>query len=130
MDERVKFNLQAAEDRLRAAKKLLDDDLIVDSINRSYYAIFYSARALVAKDKVDFSKHSAVISYFRQHYIKTGIFDVKFSKYIGDAFTLRNDGDYTYFFETDKSDAELQYNQAVEFFDTIKHYLENTDFGC
>jgi len=102
LDERIKFNLQAAEDRLRAAKKLLDDDLIVDSINRSYYAIFYSARALVAKDKVDFSKHSAVISYFRQHYIKTGIFDVKFSKYIGDAFTLRND-------------AELQYYQAIEF---------------
>lgn len=130
MDERVHFNIQAAEDRLKAAKKLLDDNLIIDSINRSYYAIFYSARALVAKDKVDFSKHSAVISYFRQHYIKTGIFDVKLSKYIGDAFTLRNDGDYTYFFETDKSDAGLQYLQAVEFFETIKHYLENLDSSC
>ena len=30
---------------------------------------------------------------------------------------------YTYFFETDKSDAELQYSQAVEFFEAIKHYL-------
>lgn len=75
---------------------------------------FFTPHALLLLN--DFSKHSAVISYFRQHYIKTGIFDVKFSKYIGDAFTLRNDGDYTYFFETDKSDAELQYNQAVEFF--------------
>ena len=45
MDERVKFNLQAAEDRLRAAKKLLDDDLIVDSINRSYY--FFTPLALL-----------------------------------------------------------------------------------
>ena len=127
MDKRVQFNLKAAEERLRAAKKLLDDNFIVDSINRSYYAIFYSARALVAKDEQDFSKHSAVISYFRRNYIKTGIFDKKFSKYIGDAFVLRNDGDYTYFFEVDKTDAETQYNQAVEFFEAIKKFLEEAE---
>ena len=127
MDKRVQFNLKAAEERLRAAKKLLDDNFIVDSINRSYYAIFYSTRALVAKDEQDFSKHSAVISYFRRNYIKTGIFDKKFSKYIGDAFVLRNDGDYTYFFEVDKTDAEIQYNNAVEFFEEIKKFLEEAE---
>lgn len=124
MDERVQFNLKVAEERLRASKNLLDNGFIVDSINRSYYAIFYSARALVAKDEVDFSKHSAVISYFRKNYIKTGIFDKKFSDYIGDAFILRNDGDYTYFFKVEKSDAELQYEKAVEFYEEIKNYFE------
>lgn len=98
MDKRVQFNLQWAEERLTASKKLLEDNLFVDSINRSYYAIFYSARALVAKDGADFSRHSAVMSYFRKNYVKTGIFDVKFSDYIGDAFNMRNDGDYSYFF--------------------------------
>lgn len=124
MDDRVKFNLQVAEERLKASKNLLDNGFIVDSINRSYYAIFYSARALVARDEMDFSKHSAVISYFRKNYIKTGIFDKKFSDYIGDAFILRNDGDYTYFFKVEKSDAELQYSKAVEFYEEIKNYLE------
>lgn len=125
MDKRVQFNLDKAEERLRAAKTLLDGNFIVDSINRSYYAIFYSARALVAKDGLDFAKHSAVISYFRKNYVKTGIFDKKFSEYIGDAFVLRNDGDYTYFFEVEKIDAELQYSQAVEFYEEIKKFLES-----
>ena len=127
MDSRIQFNLEAATERLKASKKLLDDNFIVDSINRSYYAIFYLARALVAKDGLDFSKHSAVMSYFRQHYIKTGIFDVKFSQYIGDAFDLRNDGDYTYFFTVDKESAETQYNHAVEFYESVKNFLEGGD---
>ena len=107
MDERAEFNLKLAEERLIVSKKLLDDEHYMDSVNRSYYAIFYSARALVANDKMDFSKHSAVMSYFRQHYVKTGLFDKKFSDFIGDAFDLRNDGDYTYFVNIEKDDAAI-----------------------
>ena len=125
MDKRVEFNLNLAKDRLTVAKNLLDNGFYIDSVNRSYYAIFYSARALVAKDNSDFSKHSAVMSYFRKNYVKTGIFDVKFSDYIGDAFALRSDGDYTYFFNVEKDDAEEQYNNAVEFYDAVKNFLEN-----
>lgn len=125
MDSRVEFNLKLAEERLRASKTLLDSGFIIDSVNRSYYAIFYSARALVAKDKLDFSKHSAVISYFRKNYIKTEILDKKLSKYIGDAFVLRSDGDYTYFFNVEKTDAETQYNNAVEFYEAVKNFLES-----
>ena len=123
MDKRVEFNLKLAEERLKVSKKLLDDGFYIDSVNRSYYAIFYCARALVAKDNLDFAKHSAVMSYFRKNYIKTGIFDAKLSNYIGDAFTLRSDSDYTYFFNVEKEDAEEQYNNAVEFYDAVKNFL-------
>ena len=123
MDEKALFNLNLAAERLTVAKKLLDEKFFMDSVNRSYYAIFYCARALVAQDNVDFSKHSAVISYFRKNYVKTGIFDKKFSDYIGDAFDLRNDGDYTYFVNIDFDDAQTQYNNAVEFFDAVNNFL-------
>lgn len=127
MDERAEFNLNLAKERLIVSKKLLDDEFYMDSVNRSYYAFFYTARALVANDEMDFSKHSAVISYFRKNYIKTKIFDVKFSDYIGDAFDLRNDGDYTYFVNIERDDAETQYNQAVEFYEAVKNFLEGGD---
>lgn len=125
MDERAEFNLKLAKERLIVSKKLLDDEFYMDSVNRSYYAIFYTARALVAKDELDFSKHSAVIRYFRKNYIKTRIFDVRFSKYIGDVFDLINDGNYTYFVNIEKDDAETQYNHAAEFYEAVKNYLEN-----
>lgn len=94
------------------------------SINRSYYAIFTAARALLAEEEKDFKKHSAVIAYFRQHYIKTKIFDKKFSDSIGDAFEIRNNCDYEDFYIVSRLDAQTQLNNASEFLQAVKKYLE------
>ena len=125
MDSYTKYRLETAEQRLSVSKNLLDTGYYQDSINRSYYAIFTAARALLAERKIDFKKHSAVISYFRREYIKTGIFETKFSDYIGKAFAWRNDCDYEDFFFVSREEAETQYNHAAEFFEAVKSYLEN-----
>ena len=57
--------------------------------------------------------------------IKTGIFNVKFSKYIGDAFEIRNDCDYEDFFFVSREESEMKYNRAVEFYESVRNYLEN-----
>lgn len=106
---------------------MLENSCYKDSINRSYYAIFTTIRALLAENEIDFKKHSAVIAYFRQHYIKTEIFNVKFSKYIGDAFEIRNDCDYEDFFFVSREESEMQYNRAVEFYESVRNYLENLE---
>ena len=77
--------------------------------------------------EIDFKKHSAVISYFRHHYIKEKIFDNKFSDYIGNAFETRNNSDYADFFIASREEAETQYNHAVEFYEAVKKYLENLE---
>ena len=95
-----------------------------DSINRSYYAMFTSVRALLAMDGQDFSKHAGVIAYFQKEYIKTGKFDKKYSKYISQAFQIRNNVDYADFFLVSEQDALLQYERAAEFLDAIEVYLK------
>ena len=119
-----KYRLDRAVEFLSEANALFQIDSFKGSINRSYYAIFTAVRALLAEEKKDFKKHSAVIAYFRQHYIKTGIFDVKFSKYIGDAFDFRNDCDYEDFIFVSHSEAQTQLNNATEFLQAVKNYLE------
>lgn len=121
------YRLDIAKHRTDVSKSLLDDGHYQDSINRSYYAIFTAVRALLAEEEIDFKKHSAVIGYFRKNYIKTGIFDVKFSDYIGKAFEWRNDCDYEDFFFVSREEAETQYNRAVEFYEAVKNYLENLE---
>lgn len=121
------YRLDIAKHRIEVSKSLLDDGHYQDSINRSYYAIFTAVRALLAEEKIDFKKHSAVISYFRKNYIKTGIFDVKFSDYIGKAFEWRNDCDYEDFFFVSREETETQYNHAIEFYEAVKNYLENLE---
>ncbi len=125
MDNLIKYRLSTANEKLESAKLLLDSEKYRDSIGRSYYAIFTAVRAVLAADKIDFSKHSGVIAYFQKEYIKTGIFDVKYSKYLQTAFQIRNSCDYDDFFIASKQDAEEQYCRAVEFYDAIQNYLRN-----
>ena len=124
MRDLTKYRLDRATEFLSEAHALFQIDSFKGSINRSYYAIFYSARALLAEEEKDFKKHSAVIAYFRQHYIKTKIFDKKFSNSIGDAFEIRNNCDYEDFYIVSRLDAQTQLNNASEFLQAVKNYLE------
>ena len=124
MNEYAKYRLELAAERVATTKAMIDIGAYRDSINRSYYAIFTAARALLADREIDFKKHSAVIGYSRREYVKTGKFDVKFSDYIGDAFRARQYSDYEDFFIVSREEAEIQYQHAVEFVEAVKKYLE------
>lgn len=123
MDNLIRYRFDSAKEKLESAKLLLDAEKYRDSIGRSYYAIFTAVRAILANDKVDFSKHSGVIAYFQKEYIKTGRFDTKYSKYLQSAFQIRNSCDYDDFFIASRQDAEEQYQRAVELVDEIQDYL-------
>ena len=124
MDELVQYRLASAKEKLESAKLLLDAGLYKDSVGRSYYAIFSSIRAILAIRQVDFSKHAGVISYFQKEYVKTGIFDKKYSKYLQQAFQIRNSCDYDDFFMVSKQDAVEQYNRATEIWEVIRKYIQ------
>lgn len=109
MDNLSQHRLHSAKEKLKSARLLLDAGQYKDSISRSYYAIFSAVRAVLAKDKIDFSRHSGVIAYFQKEYIKTGIFDKRYSKELQNAFLIRNSCDYDDFFLVSKQDAENQY---------------------
>ena len=79
MDDLIKYRLSSAKEKLASAKLLLDAGLYKDSVGRSYYAIFSAIRAVLAIRQVDFSKHAGVIAYFQKEFIKTEIFDRKYS---------------------------------------------------
>ena len=99
--ELMEYRLESARERLKSAKVLLECGSYKDSVGRSYYAMFTAVRALLAKDGIDYSKHAGVISYFQKEYIKTGQLDKKYSKYLSQAFQIRNNTDYSDFFMPD-----------------------------
>lgn len=123
MDELVKYRMESARERLRSSQLLLEAGQYKDSIGRSYYAIFTAVRAVLATNEVDFSKHSGVISYFQKEFIKTGKFDIKYSKILQNAFQIRNTCDYDDFYIATKNDAEEQYKNAEEMLITIERFL-------
>lgn len=123
--ELSKYRLEKAKEDLSTAIENLVNTHISGSINRSYYCIFHTIRAILALDGFDSKKHSGVISYFRQNYIKTNIFDKIYSEIIGMAYEVRNKNDYDDFVVIDIGEANIQVANARLFLDIVESYLEN-----
>ncbi|MDR2606683.1 MAG: HEPN domain-containing protein [Oscillospiraceae bacterium] len=119
----VAYRIDEAAEALDTSKLLLEHGRLKASINRSYYAIFNGLRAVCHTRQMDFSKHSAVIGYFRKEFIKTGVFDSEFSDMIGEAFDFRGDADYEQFFYPTYADAESQILNAESILTAIKNYI-------
>ena len=98
-----KYRLSTAKSDLNAAKVLYSAKEFRGAVNRSYYAIFHALRAVLAMDDFDSSKHSGIIAYFNQHYIKTEVFDKSVSKLVSAAFRLKEKADYQDFYIVNSS---------------------------
>ena len=121
--ELAKYRLGQAADCLKSAENNLEAELYKDALNRSYYCIFHSIRAVLALDMFDAKKHSGVISEFHKCYIKTGKFDRRFSDIIRQSFTIRNRSDYEDFYIVAKEDVVKQMSNAKEFMTTATAYI-------
>lgn len=58
--ELSKYRYSSAEETYKNAKMCLDNGFYRDCINRSYYAVFYSMKAVLALSSVDFKRHKDV----------------------------------------------------------------------
>ena len=70
-------------------------------------------------------KHSGVIAEFNRNYIKTDVFDKRFSKIISKAFQIRNRSDYEDFYVVAKEDVAQQIDNAKEFLDVVTEYINS-----
>ena len=120
-----KYRLETAKDDLATAKKNFEDASYRASVNCSYYAIFHALRAITALDQFDSGKHSGIIAYVNQHYVKSGIFDKEFSKLIDSAFRLREKADYEDFFVVAIEDARKQIEKAETVIDIVEEYARS-----
>lgn len=48
-----KYRLEKAQESLKYAKILMDNDGYAETVNRAYYSIFHATRAILAIDGVD-----------------------------------------------------------------------------
>ena len=122
--------INLAEYRLKKAKEILieaEDSIkqnhFAMSINRSYYVMFTSARALLALKELDSSKHSGVISLFNQHIVKAELFPTEFSKFLREAQGMRADADYGDFVKITQEDAKNQIDHAQKFLEEAEKTL-------
>ena len=119
----LKYRIDEAYEFLNSGKKNLKMNEYKTANNRAYYSVFHAMRAVLALDEVDFKKHTGVIAYFREHYVKRGIFDRKYSDIISGTSLIRNKSDYDDFYVADKEETAELLSDAEKFTQAVKEYL-------
>ena len=112
-----------ARSSLTAAKKLWEESLFAESISRSYYAMFYAAKALLLLDGIDVSKHSAVTAAFGREYAKTGKIDPRYHRMLLDGFEWRQKSDYDVYWLATGERADKCHQEAEAFVAQVEKSL-------
>jgi uncharacterized protein (UPF0332 family) len=120
MKESSRLLVIKARRAIEAAETLLENGYPDFATGRAYYAMFYIAEALLNEKELRFSKHGGVHGAFGEHYVKTGLFDTKFHRWLLDAFEQRIEGDYA-------SDVLIIDRDAMELIDHAKEFLDRAE---
>jgi uncharacterized protein (UPF0332 family) len=118
----VKYRLGQVDESLEASRLLFEKRLERQSVNRSYYAMFYAVLALLATRKLETSKHSGAITLFDKEFVREGTFKKDFSRWLHSAF-LRQRSDYSIDINVTKKEAETTLAQATAFVNKVKEVL-------
>lgn len=122
--ELANYRLDRAEEMLQASKDNLDMKQYRTSLNRSYYAIFHAMRAVNITEGYDSSKHSGVIAFFTQTFLKTERIDRSMAKIIKESSYLREKSDYDDFYIASGDEAQKQLEKARQFVRVIHEFMD------
>ena len=121
--DNYRLYMENAHEMLDVARENLGNDHYSSACNRAYYAIFYAASALLYSKGITSGKHSAVISAFRQHFVKTGEFNTKLSNIYEFVMTSRHIGDYELDKHIEKDRAVNAVTEAESFVKEVNQWL-------
>ncbi len=79
---------------IHAADILLNGGEVEFAAGRAYYAMLYTAEALLAEQGHRFKSHGSVHGLYGQHFAKTALLDPKYHRWLIRAFNKRIAGDY------------------------------------
>ena len=83
-----------AQTYLRSADLLLDTGDHASAISRSYYAMFFIARAQLQEIGIETKTHSGLRRQFGKHFVRDGDVKVRFAKMLSEAEDLRAFAEY------------------------------------
>ena len=89
----------------------------------SYYAMYYSALALLLKKDISPKTHEGTLRQLAKEYVKEGLFSKESYRYLYDAKETRNDSSYTYSMTFSEETAEELILQAEKFIDEVETLL-------
>lgn len=129
MKERTKRLLDKAARSIRAAESLARAGDFDFAAGRSYYAMFYTAQALLHEIGLSFRKHSGVISGYGEHFARSGRLDPKYHRWLIAAFETRLEADYGTDVVLSEKEVATLLQRARDFLEAAIDHLGGSGFG-
>ncbi len=126
-DELVKLRLERAEELVKEAKKLLEDNSFKSANNRAYYAMEKAITALLIDKRIETKTHNGAMKMFNVEYVRgeNAVFTNEDYRLVSKAEQIRNSSDYDDFYVTNKEEAKQQVEDAIYMVEKVKSYFSN-----
>ncbi|MDI6734978.1 MAG: HEPN domain-containing protein [bacterium] len=86
--------LEVALEMLNDAKLLLNEKRFRSAVNRAYYAMMHSTKALLTLLDIEAISHPGIIRKFGQEVVQKGIMNKRYAKSLSAAYNMRDKSDY------------------------------------
>jgi uncharacterized protein (UPF0332 family) len=117
----VNLFTEKAHRALKDAQAEISPDL---SVNRSYYAMYYAAQAILLLNGYEVKTHKGVNSEFSKYFVKTGQIPKEIFKSLGRAENDRYKADYHPKSGISDEEAHEHLKNAVAFVSMIENLIE------
>ena len=121
----IKYRLGRANESIKAAQLMFDNNMLAPAMNRIYYSMFYAVHALLVLNEKAFSKHGQVKGYFNKEFIKTGIFPKEFGRLFNTVFEYRQKFDYVDLITPEEKLISDYILEAQNFINQISIYIND-----
>jgi uncharacterized protein (UPF0332 family) len=120
-DTLVNLFTEKAHRALEDAQAEISSDF---SVNRSYYAMYYAAQAILLLNEIEVKTHKGVNSEFSRYFVKTGQISKEIFKSLGRAENDRYKADYHPKSGISDEEAQEHLKNAILFVRTIENLIE------
>ena len=126
MKSELKAILAQAEEKLRAAKLLLEGGAWGDASSRAYYAAFHAVTAVLLSKGKSYSSHAHVLGAFNKEFVHAGLFPNDFTTLLTRLFEDRQSGDYDAVTGLSEADARNDVADARRIVEAVQRFLESS----
>jgi len=128
MKETIELYIKKSGTYLKDADLLIANNSIESAVSRAYYAMFYMVEALLFSIANHAHTHQGVLSQFSKYFIKTEIFEKKYSNILTKALNQRLIGDYEIGKGVEPQLAVEIVADAHEFVQLVIDYFRNKNY--
>lgn len=120
----IEYRINQAFESAETAEFLFNNQNYPTSVNRIYYAVFYSLLALGIQFGFKTSKHPQLHGWFNKNFIATGIIEREYGRILRDIYQNRLSADYEVYMNFPKEDLEQLLSEMKAFIQRIDKFLK------